>query len=224
MDTQLKELFEDLSKLQAKLPNPTKSRHVDFVSKRTGQRTKYSYADLAETREMIQPILSEFGFSIVQFFSENNSKSYMTTWLCHRSGEKLTSSIAIDLNADMQEVGSRITYLRRYSLFAILGLVGEEDDDGASADDADKSKRQTPRPQDVPKEVQKPKEEKAAITAAHLLKEGQPKGWNIEQMKEYMLTRYNCHSSSAMPYDALKEMLNIVKTKDFMTAISEITI
>jgi hypothetical protein len=53
--------------------------------------------------------------------------------LLHTSGQWMASSYPLPRQAGAQEMGSFITYARRYSLCAILGIAGEDDNDGESA-------------------------------------------------------------------------------------------
>jgi hypothetical protein len=65
----------------------------------------------------------------------------ITTTLIHSSGESLKfGPLAASAPVDMQKLGSAITYARRYALVAALGIAADEDDDGAAAKDAPKSK------------------------------------------------------------------------------------
>jgi hypothetical protein len=67
---------------------------------------------------------------------------------------------ALPDRATVQQLGSSITYLRRYSLAAITGIVGEEDDDGHAGSSGDRNDRPEPR------KTFKPTEAKGATPAA----------------------------------------------------------
>lgn len=96
---------------------------------------KYRYADLASVREAVTPALAKNGLAIVQTFRQNGgTHQYVDTLLVHSSGESISSSYQIPAVGKQQEIGSAITYARRYSLCAILGVVAEDDDDGNAAD------------------------------------------------------------------------------------------
>jgi len=71
--------------------------------------------------------LKDNGLSVVQII---NGQKLMTI-LTHKSGQWFRSEtdIRIAPNANYQELGSAITYLKRYSLCAILGIVADADDD-----------------------------------------------------------------------------------------------
>lgn len=95
----------------------------------------YRYADLASVRDAVTPALTKNGLAIVQTFRPNGgTHQYVDTLLVHSSGESISSSYQIPATGKQQEIGSAITYARRYSLCAILGVVAEDDDDGNAAD------------------------------------------------------------------------------------------
>ncbi len=97
----------------------------------------YKYADLPSIVQTITPILRECGLCFTQLAGNNEDYISVTTILIHtESGEyfetKISSSIKYNKGniSQIQVVGAIITYLRRYSLSAILGIVTDEDVDG----------------------------------------------------------------------------------------------
>lgn len=92
---------------------------------------KSVYAGLPSILEAIQVPLEESGLT----FSQHPDSESMTTILIHcESGEYLQSSFLMKpVKNDPQSIGSAITYARRYSLGAILGLNIDIDDDGNKA-------------------------------------------------------------------------------------------
>jgi hypothetical protein len=58
----------------------------------------------------------------------------VTTTLLHTSGESVAHRCAHKSSDNIQQVGSAISYLRRYAIMAMLGVVGEVDDDGEAAE------------------------------------------------------------------------------------------
>lgn len=92
---------------------------------------KNKYASLTAIIEAIREPLTKNGLTFVQFPDGENQ---LTTRLMHSSGEWMQASYQmIPAKNDPQGLGSAITYQRRYSLGAILGLATEEDDDGNAA-------------------------------------------------------------------------------------------
>lgn len=96
------------------------------VKTKTGAEYKFKYATLANILKKTLPILTLKGLGLTQTFSEET----LITTLIHESGQTWNSVIGIDLHSGtMQEMGSRISYLKRYGISAMLGIVAEEDDD-----------------------------------------------------------------------------------------------
>lgn len=92
---------------------------------------KSKYADLPSILDSIALPLQESGLVISQFPDDDG----LTTILMHpASGEFLSAKgIMHPVKSDPQSIGSAITYQRRYSLCAILGLNVDDDDDGNAA-------------------------------------------------------------------------------------------
>lgn len=95
------------------------------------------YASLAATLNTCVPALAEQGLLLAQFPCSASAQGHVAvvTMIVHsESGQYLGSRLELPIpRADAQGVGSAITYARRYALCAILGLAGEEDDDGNMA-------------------------------------------------------------------------------------------
>jgi len=90
----------------------------------------YRYSDLTEIDNVIKPILKKHGLGYIQPLSEGKVK----TIVYHvESGETIESCIDIPQNVtlkgmnDFQVLGSAITYLRRYSISSLLGLITDAD-------------------------------------------------------------------------------------------------
>lgn len=97
---------------------------------------RYKYLDLTDALEAIRPVLNTHGLIVVQSLAFDTSVGLRTldTSLIHaETGEKMQSWLVLPPTDDMQELGKAITYARRYSLVAMLGLVADEDTDGKSA-------------------------------------------------------------------------------------------
>ena len=80
----------------------------------------------------VLPLLSKNKLALLQLLDIEPSGNVLITKLIHEGGETIQSKIAIPAQADPQKLGSLITYLKRYSLQAMLGIA-TEDDDGNSA-------------------------------------------------------------------------------------------
>lgn len=96
---------------------------------------KSKYADLASVIESSREVLAEFGLAITQFSSPIDPPCIcLVTTLMHKSGEWISGKMILRAKSDSpQDMGSCITYARRYSLSAMLNIASEEDDDGNAA-------------------------------------------------------------------------------------------
>lgn len=130
------EIFEALAKAQAKITNPPRNREVQVVSKRTGGRYTFKYATLDAIIEHVRKPLTENGLWFVQNLEEGtNGKYRLVTHLVHSSGQWVRGETPILAeNGGNQAFGSALTYMRRYSLTAMLGVAADEDDDANAAD------------------------------------------------------------------------------------------
>ena len=120
----MKEIYKALAAFQAEVPNIYKNS--------TGYG--YKFSDLGEINDIIKPLLTKNGLGYVQPLDGENLK----TIIFHvESGESIESSVLIPQHVQLakmnefQVLGSAITYLRRYSLSSMLGLITDEDADAA---------------------------------------------------------------------------------------------
>jgi hypothetical protein len=101
-------------------------------------RFKSAYVDLAELLRDIKAPLSKHNCALVQTFEVVEDKLYIVTKILHTSGDVCSvSTIPVyqseaKHNTAVQQLGSDITYLKRYSIATILGISSDEDGDGNS--------------------------------------------------------------------------------------------
>lgn len=131
-------LIKALIAFQEKIQPVTKGSENPFF--------RSTYASLTDIWLTVQPVLTANGLAISQTTRSIEQGMEVITTLYHSSGEEISGAIPVFFRRDevvkgeifphilsMQEVGSAITYARRYGLSAILGIVTDEDDDGNSA-------------------------------------------------------------------------------------------
>lgn len=99
---------------------------------------KNTYADLGSVIEASKAPCAKYGLSVSQPASTEGDSVTVTTLLMHESGQWISSDMTLHLGEEKgrsiaQAAGSIITYLRRYSLSAILGIYADEDVDGNGA-------------------------------------------------------------------------------------------
>lgn len=93
-----------------------------------------SFVPLSEVYPKALELLNKYNLATMQWPVSKEDKSYLVTVLFNDSGDSITGSIELYTpRKDLQAVGSAITYARRYGIMSILGMVGEDDDDGNKA-------------------------------------------------------------------------------------------
>lgn len=112
-----------------------RTRRVEVETKNGGKYT-FDYAPHELIVAAVRKPLEECGLAVSQMLSvAPDGRPALRTTLLHSSGERLDDLFPLPLKDGMsaQEIGSAITYIRRYALSAILGLATEDDDDGNRA-------------------------------------------------------------------------------------------
>ncbi|WP_100504030.1 ERF family protein [Mycobacteroides abscessus] len=93
-----------------------------------------SFVPLSEVYPKALELLNKHNLATMQWPVSKEDKSYLVTVLFNDGGDSITGSIELyTTRKDLQAVGSAITYARRYGIMSILGMVGEDDDDGNKA-------------------------------------------------------------------------------------------
>ena len=121
-----------LAKAQIELTNPEKSLIGTIGSAiRENQRT-FRYAPLSSGLDVVRKSLGRHEIATVQTTAMNPETGliHLTTMLAHSSGEWLSSEwpvCPISETAAPQRMGAALTYARRYALFALVGIAGEDD-------------------------------------------------------------------------------------------------
>lgn len=133
----INELAAALSKAQGEMQAAIKDKVNPFF--------KSSYADLGSVWDAARPVLSKYGLCVMQTTELQADKTIMVTTLAHTSGQWVKSFLPLNpAKNDSQGVGAAITYLRRYSLSALVGVVCDDDDDGETAMGRGKAKKEEP--------------------------------------------------------------------------------
>lgn len=126
----IKSIAIALCSFQAECPIIPLDREVEVKTK-SGGAYKFKYATISNIVETIRPLLTKHKLSYVQPLEPDGS---VTTILMHDSGEFISSNLLIKGEQNPQGIGSAITYAKRYSLCAILGIVADDDDDANIAE------------------------------------------------------------------------------------------
>jgi hypothetical protein len=126
-----KTLAEALAALQARLPRVAKASPGQVGNQ------KYLYADLADVSAALLPVMAGLGLSFIATptMTLDYDRFVLDYQLLHVSGEKIGGFYPLPGSGTPQQMGSAITYARRYTLCAVTGLApGGDDDDGQGAE------------------------------------------------------------------------------------------
>lgn len=128
---QTSETIADLATALAKAQAQIKPASKDA----TNPHYKSRYADLPAVWEACRKPLTDNGLSVIQMpVDAGEGRVGLTSILLHTSGQYVSSTVSTKLTQDSaQGLGSALTYLRRYALAALVGIVADEDDDGNAA-------------------------------------------------------------------------------------------
>jgi ERF superfamily protein len=121
-----------LARAQAQLVNPEKSLVATIRSKDAGAERSFRYAPLSSGRDIVRKTLSQHEIATVQTTAVDQTAGIvnLTTVLAHSSGEWIASDwpvCAISETAAPHRMGAALTYARRYALFTLVGIAGEDD-------------------------------------------------------------------------------------------------
>jgi hypothetical protein len=122
-----------LARAQAQLVNPEKSQVATIQSDQTsGAERSFRYAPLSSGLDIVRKTLSQHEIATVQTTSidEPDGIVRLSTVLAHASGEWIASDwpvCAISDTATPHRMGAALTYARRYALFTLVGIAGEDD-------------------------------------------------------------------------------------------------
>lgn len=126
-------LYTKFMKVLNEVPN--------FVTDETAQAGKktYKYLNLATILKTIKPVFEKHGLAFSQRVTFDNTGETrqvigtVETIIFDDKEQMMACSYPFFVTGDPQQVGSAITYARRYSLYAVLGIFPDKDDDGAYA-------------------------------------------------------------------------------------------
>ena len=155
----LPSFFADFAKAQGELQDAHKDQTAGTIF-------KYKYADLSQVLQIARPVLSKHGIGIIQLLGNAGDNVSVTTLLAHKGGAgvKTVSSMPVHIPVGKsgqptmthaQAVGSVSTYLRRYSVAAIVGIT-QTDTDAANGDPVPSPQKREKTPQRAEPEAPRP--------------------------------------------------------------------
>jgi hypothetical protein len=124
-------LASALARAQAELINPEKSLTATLRTGRVGEGERcFRYAPLSSGLDIVRKTLGKHEIATVQTTAIDAGMVNLTTTLAHASGEWIASDwpvCSIAETANPQRMGAALTYARRYALFTLVGIAGEDD-------------------------------------------------------------------------------------------------
>lgn len=195
----ISELVGALSKAQGKM-RPA-------IHNKINPHFKNHYADLASCMEACRLPLSENGLSVMQFVEQKEGNYFLVTMLAHVSGQFIKSFLPLQMkNPTCQALGSELTYLKRYGISAMLGIVADadvaDDDDGNRASETPKKISELPK-----KEIRTITQEQIKDINDFLTRKSPD---FIERFKRFLSTKYNIQFVKDIPeseFDFIKRTL-----------------
>lgn len=124
------EFAKDWIKLVNSLKGFKYNAHVNYVSKKTGQVTKFDYVTLDKIYDEAK---KDENFAITEpLGTDESGESALQVLVIHKTGETLVSDyykLRVPENSTKQDEGSAITYTKRYALGSFLGISTDQDND-----------------------------------------------------------------------------------------------
>src|SRR5205807_5086761 len=141
-------LASALAKAQAELVNPEKSLTASIRTSRPGEGERsFRYAPLSSGLDIVRKTLGQHEIATVQTTAIEGGVVNLTTMLAHASGEWIASDwpvCPVAETANPQRMGAALTYARRYALFTLVGIAGEDDLDAPDLCDGPLSAAERP--------------------------------------------------------------------------------
>src|SRR5579863_3960508 len=121
-----------LAKAQTELTNPEKAMIGSAYNARTDSQQSFRYASLSSGLDIIRKVLGSQQIAVTQTTAIDSASGTvnLTTLLVHTSGEWISSDwpvCQLSETATPRRMGAALTYARRYALFTMVGIAGEDD-------------------------------------------------------------------------------------------------
>jgi hypothetical protein len=121
-----------LAKAQIELSNPEKAMIGTIYNARTDSQQSFRYASLSSGLDIIRKVLGCQQIAVTQTtdIDRANGTVNLTTLLLHTSGEWISSDwpvCQLSETSAPRRMGAALTYARRYALFTLVGIAGEDD-------------------------------------------------------------------------------------------------
>jgi hypothetical protein len=168
-----------LAKAQAELKNPPKNK--------TNPHFKSKYVDLSDGLDEIRKTLGKHQVAFIQGPMVVDGMVLLHTRLAHSSGEWIESIYPVSGLDKHQAMGSAMTYARRYTIFSMVGVAGDDDDDGNSASET-VSQKPEPKIVNMPKQEMEPGfTEEESNTIYNVMLEALKLAENLQDLRDWAM-------------------------------------
>ena len=188
-------LASALAKAQAELINPEKSLTATIRTGRPGDSERsFRYAPLSSGLDIVRKTLGQHEIATLQITAIDQTAGMvnLTTTLAHASGEWIASDwpvCPIAETANPQRMGAALTYARRYALFTLVGIAGEDDLDAPDLCDGPLSAAERPMDDQSRRPTRTPGDGHARGTSAKLERAGILDPEQSAALREKLLTQ-----------------------------------
>src|SRR6202790_2107818 len=120
-----------LAKAQTELSNPEKAMIGTIYNARSDSQQSFRYASLSSGLDIVRKVLGGQQIAVTQTtdIDRDNGSVNLTTLLLHTSGEWISSDwpvCQLSETSAPRRMGAALTYARRYALFTMVGIAGED--------------------------------------------------------------------------------------------------
>lgn len=188
-----------LAKAQGEFPVITRDKEVTVKTRDAGSYT-FRYAELGAILAAVRPVLSKHGLAITQPLEDGAIR----TELRHADGGVVSTRFPFPrVPESPQQLGSLITYLRRYCLVALLGIASDDDDDAGQAADG----KPDTKPESKPKLISEAQRKRLfAIAKEHDVDEARLRGY----VKFYT----GDDSTATIPVDKYEQIVKAIEADE----------
>lgn len=135
-----KAFVKAMSGFRSEVPELGRDKAVSYATSKGS--TDYRHTSLGHAIKVIKPLLAKFGLSHTWKTNQTDIGISVTCIVTHTMGHSEETSLTAPADTsgnknNIQAIGSTVSYLQRYTLFSILGLASQDDDDGIGSEPVD---------------------------------------------------------------------------------------
>jgi hypothetical protein len=189
-----------------------------------------SYASLASVLDTVRSALAKNGLIVTNTLSVDS----LTVTLAHSSGQWVDSTCRLPQFAKAQELGSFLSYMRRYMISALLNVSADEDDDGNAAQSPSNTsaapapqKRavanpgaSTPVPKAAAPVVSQAKPSTPDVTRSKVMAAAQAAGWAPESVTRFITAAYGVSLVRELKPEQVEYLIKVIGSKSHADAMA----